>query len=209
MKYYVKRTGEAFHFEATFEQIQIGLKTGEIQPDWGVRKETDGDYDWIYVHELRAPETEPSNQVSSTTEFLTPKPSYGVFVWAGFILLVAYSTISHLLEDVEHLNIVGTFFIFLVVLCGVMSVAVCIWWHFVSKKRARKLGVLRGVLGCIAFAFGTILPLSAAMLIPLGFAKKSSFIIIGAQFIIFLAIATGLIAGAYHLVFQRDEKTVT
>jgi len=54
MKYYVKKTGEAFHSEMTFDEIQADFKAGKIPPDWGVRREDDGDYDWVTVQQLCA-----------------------------------------------------------------------------------------------------------------------------------------------------------
>ena len=59
MKYFVKRTNETeeFSFAATLEEVQAGFKSGEIRPDWGVRAETDGVYDWITVQQLCAPES--------------------------------------------------------------------------------------------------------------------------------------------------------
>src|SRR6266704_880175 len=52
MNYYVKRTGEVEYFETNLTEIVAGLETGNIDPDWSVRKETDQDHDWIFIHEL-------------------------------------------------------------------------------------------------------------------------------------------------------------
>lgn len=89
MKYYVKRTGATDHFEATFEQIQTGLKTGEIEPDWGVRKETDGVYDWICIRELRASETESSKKEFSNAEILEIAKYQKWILWTVLASLVA------------------------------------------------------------------------------------------------------------------------
>jgi len=51
-EYLLKRTGEAFVFDANLDEIKNGVMAGSIQKDWGVRKRTDGDYDWITVDEL-------------------------------------------------------------------------------------------------------------------------------------------------------------
>jgi len=58
MKYFVKRPNETeeFSFAATLEEIQTGYKNGEIQPEWAVRKEIEGSYDWITIQQLCGPE---------------------------------------------------------------------------------------------------------------------------------------------------------
>jgi hypothetical protein len=52
MKYYVKKTGEGFHSEMRLEQLRSDFKAGKVAPDWSVRREDDGEYDWVTVKEL-------------------------------------------------------------------------------------------------------------------------------------------------------------
>jgi len=66
-KYLVKRPNETegFSFVATLEKIKAGLKTGEIKPEWGVKKESDGAYDWITIDRLLCDPPRPKSPGAS------------------------------------------------------------------------------------------------------------------------------------------------
>jgi len=118
---------------------------------------------------------------TTAEDLLDPRPSYGVLVWAGFLALSVFS---------------GPHVFFIQIVCYAGSLAACVWWFVISRKRVRR-GFLRRALGYIAFAFGSMMPLSGALIVVLGRATP--------LFILSLVIAVGLIAGAHYLVFRRDK----
>lgn len=122
-----------------------------------------------------------------------PSPSYGILVWAGFLALTAFS---------------GPRTFPIQVVCYLLSLGACIWWFIFSRTHERRRELWRGVLGCIAFGCGSMLPLSAAYVVLLGQVHKDSPIHIAISFIFFIAAATGLIVGASYLVFKRHENKV-
>ena len=138
----------------------------------------------------------PQEQVTSETpaaatkpEVFAPKPSYGILVWA---VVIAFSVFSS--PHVFPIQVV----------CFLASLAACIWWFVVSRThRRREAG--RRVLGYIAFGFGSMLPLSAALVVLLGAVHKDSLTRTLTIFIACLAAAAALIAGAFYLVFRRNE----
>lgn len=120
-----------------------------------------------------------------------PKRSYGVVVWAGILLLSMFSGSAYWFQ----------------IACGVISIAACAWWFIVST-RCRRHGFFRRLLGYLSFGFGSMLPLSAALLFPLGVVSKTPSDVVAFRFLIMIALAIGLIIGAFALVFQRAEKMV-
>lgn len=142
--------------------------------------------------ELQKRSIDTSNLVSSVPPPLNvPRRSYGALVWAGFLLLGVFSGRAYWFQLV----------------CSVISVGVCVAWFIVSGRCTRR-GFLCRFLGYMAFGAGSMLPLSAALLFPLGALKKTSPDIIGSQFVLMFAVGAGLIVGGFYLVFRRNAKVV-
>jgi hypothetical protein len=120
--------------------------------------------------------------------FSSPKPSYGVLVWAGWLALSVFSRSR-------------TFPI--QILCYLVSLGACAWWFVFSRTHERR-EFWRRMLGYIAFGFGSMLPLSAASVVLLG--PVRGFTETYFLFVLCLAVAAGLIAGAFHVVFRRHEN---
>jgi hypothetical protein len=112
MKYFVKRTNEReeFSFTATLEEVEAGYKSGQIAPEWGVRKETDGAFDWITVQELCAPEASPPASASSS--------SFRRYGWVFFAFVVLIPAVG----GGRGFGAAGDVFVFLCFVAGVIWV---------------------------------------------------------------------------------------
>ena len=141
---------------------------------------------------------EPQESSQMTTEkagqeLLVPRPSYGAFVWPGLIVVGVFSSPRVFFVDVLSCVLLGS---------------ACVWWFIISRKRFRRSNFLLRFLGYIAFGFGISMFQVGAKIAILGIARKVSAVEISVVFIISLGVAVGLIAGAYGLVFGRENKTV-
>lgn len=121
----------------------------------------------------------------------TPKPSYGVLVWAA---AVAFSVFSG--PHVYPIQIVSI----------LSSIAACVWWFVISRTHGRR-ELVRRVFGYVAFGFGSMLPVSAADIVLMGAAHKVPLIHTLALFIGCFAAGAVLVAGAFYMVFRRHENT--
>lgn len=95
-KYVVKQPNEAgeFSFTATLEEIKAGLKAGQIKPEWGVKKASDG-Y-WITIHELingpHRPRSVPAPMVKRTMKTKLIITALCAFILTGLFPPWQYTT---------------------------------------------------------------------------------------------------------------------
>jgi uncharacterized membrane protein YhaH (DUF805 family) len=154
-------------------------------------------------------------------------PSYGVLAWAALLALVAFHEIfrwllslpgvlltSSPLPSWPHISLVRVF-------CFLVSLAACIFCY-IASRRVRRDFFLR-VFGYVALGLGSLLPISVGLasdgvhlflkvfgyvaldlgsLLPISVGLASDCV----QFAILFVLAAGLIIGALHLLFRRDEK---
>jgi len=127
-------------------------------------------------------------------------PSYGALAWAALLGLATFHEMFHWLASLpgELLSSSSLHLPPLVslakVLCYLVSLAACVWCYLVSRQCARRSFFLR-VLGYGALGFGSF------FFVTVGVRSMSPI-----RVAIFVVVATGLISGAYFLVFRRDEK---
>jgi len=112
MKYFVKRPNETeeFSFAATLEEIQTGYKNGEIQPEWAVRKEIEGSYDWITIQQLCGPEASSISLASAEESAKSKRRLAEAIVGAAFfgVLCAVIGLLIGLIgNSVENMPIVG------------------------------------------------------------------------------------------------------
>jgi cytochrome bd-type quinol oxidase subunit 2 len=126
-----------------------------------------------------------------------PWPSKGVLWWAGFIVFGVLNGLYHQ----QYWNYASI----LALLGGIISVAVCVWWFDLSKRRRRRSLLSRGS-GYIAFGWGSMLPASLYVIPDELFVKNGNVTGLIMFFWFLVIVAAGLVAGASYLVFRKDEK---
>ncbi len=131
----------------------------------------------------------------------SPWASKGVLWWAGLII---FYVIYNVYEGFKRGDVTV---VLALPLCGAISVALCVWWYNVSKRRRRRGKVLR-TLGYIVFYLGSLTPISYVIYAGLSFGtnRVPSGLGLVLAFVQYLLLVAGLIAGAYYLVFRSDEK---
>jgi uncharacterized membrane protein YhaH (DUF805 family) len=161
MRYYVKKTGEGSHSEMSFEELQEGFKTGKINPDWGARREDDGDYDWVTVQQLCS----VAHDLPSAKYFVEIPPSSGekmsvnqllfsfdgrigrqTFLWA-WIGLSCASTIGF-----AGAALAGADMVALAWLCGCLWMIVAVHvkrWHDRGKPGWKALTLFIPIVGVV------------------------------------------------------------
>ena len=135
-------------------------------------------------------------------------PSYGFLAWAALLGLVTFPEIVRWLVALPgallspsprptwpHISLVRA-------LCYLVALAACISCY-IASRRARRALFLR-VVGYVAFGLGSLLPISVGL--ACDGVHQVSPIPIAIVFALLIVLPAGLIIGAHHLLFRRDEK---
>jgi hypothetical protein len=117
-------------------------------------------------------------------------PSYGVLVWAAFLLLSLVS--GHNLAWVE-------------VVCWLALLAACIWWYIFSRRLPRRGFILRAI-GYLAFGLGSRLALTAGFTVVLGRTQHVSSSRISIVVVACFLFGAGLITASRYLIFRIARR---
>ena len=132
-------------------------------------------------------------------------PSRSVLILAGFIAFCTYFIPTYSSQVAFHPE-VKLFFSYMSFLGGLISLSVCSWWYYVSKKKSRREKLSRGI-GYILFAVGSMTSFPGVIGAEMVFLKTSymQFEWLLFLYLLSLVLSATLVAGAYYLVFRTKQ----